>query len=135
MPSANLPPGIRTGTPAASSLARRPQRPPHFILTAPEPLFILLTSPKFRETLASVRHVIVDELHALAGNKRGAHLTLTLERLERFVASRGPPRPNPIGLSAPLNPIEKPAEFLAGYHVDPNANRPPAPRRRPVKIV
>ncbi|HZC45888.1 MAG TPA: helicase-related protein, partial [Candidatus Acidoferrum sp.] len=86
--------------------------------------------------------VIVDELHALAGNKRGAHLALTLERLERFVTSRGQNRPNRIGLSATLNPIEKLAEFLAGYDV---AAGPvgraslladePTRTPRPVKIV
>ncbi len=75
--------------------------------------------------------MIVDELHALAGNKRGAHLALTLERLERFVTSRGNARPNRIGLSATLNPIEKLAGFLAGYEVASDNSRTP----RPIKIV
>src|SRR6266851_4759176 len=97
--------GLRTGDTSASERTAMLRRPPHILVTTPESLFILLTSPKFREKLASVRHVIVDELHALAGNKRGAHLTLTLERLERFVTSRGQPRPNRIGLSATLNPL------------------------------
>ena len=121
--------GLRTGDTSASERAAMLRRPPHILVTTPESLFILLTSPKFREKLASVRHVIVDELHALAGNKRGAHLALTLERLERFVTSRGQARPNRIGLSATLNPIEKLAEFLAGYEVDQVATP------RPVKIV
>src|SRR5713226_3621047 len=127
--------GLRTGDTSASERAAMLRRPPHILVTTPESLFILLTSPKFREKLASVRHVIVDELHALAGNKRGAHLTLTLERLERFVTGRGQARPNRIGLSATLNPIEKLAEFLAGYDVDRNGDSARAPRPRPVKIV
>src|SRR5579863_802914 len=121
--------GLRTGDTSASERTAMLRRPPHILVTTPESLFILLTSPKFREKLASVRHVIVDELHALAGNKRGAHLALTLERLERFVMNRAHRRPNRIGLSATLNPIEKLAEFLAGYHVDQVATP------RPVKIV
>jgi ATP-dependent Lhr-like helicase len=123
--------GLRTGDTSASERTAMLRRPPHILVTTPESLFILLTSPKFREKLASVRHVIVDELHALAGNKRGAHLALTLERLERFVTSRGNTRPNRIGLSATLNPIEKLAGFLAGYDVARDNSRSP----RPIKIV
>ncbi len=123
--------GLRTGDTSASERTAMLRRPPHILVTTPESLFILLTSPKFREKLASVRHVIVDELHALAGNKRGAHLALTLERLERFVTSRGNTRPNRIGLSATLNPIEKLAGFLAGYNVARDNSRKP----RPIKIV
>jgi ATP-dependent Lhr-like helicase len=123
--------GLRTGDTSASERTAMLRRPPHILVTTPESLFILLTSPKFREKLANVRHVIVDELHALAGNKRGAHLALTLERLERFVTSRGNARPNRIGLSATLNPIEKLAGFLAGYDVAGDNTRTP----RPIKIV
>ena len=123
--------GLRTGDTSASERSAMLRRPPHILVTTPESLFILLTSPKFREKLANVRHVIVDELHALAGNKRGAHLALTLERLERFVTSRGNARPNRIGLSATLNPIEKLAGFLAGYTVARDDTRTP----RPIKIV
>src|SRR6204780_2278252 len=123
--------GLRTGDTSASERTAMLRRPPHILVTTPESLFILLTSPKFREKLAAVRHVIVDELHALAGNKRGAHLALTLERLERLVTSRGQARPNRIGLSATLNPIEKLAGFLAGYDVARDHTRSP----RLVKIV
>ncbi len=123
--------GLRTGDTSASERTAMLRRPPHILVTTPESLFILLTSPRFREKLAAVRHVIVDELHALAGNKRGAHLALTLERLERFVTSRGNARPNRIGLSATLNPIEKLAGFLAGYDVAHDNSRSP----RPIKIV
>src|SRR5271156_2055468 len=123
--------GLRTGDTSASERTAMLRRPPHILVTTPESLFILLTSPKFSEKLAAVRHVIVDELHALAGNKRGAHLSLTLERLERLVTSRGQARPNRIGLSATLNPIEKLAGFLSGYNVAPDQTRSP----RLVKIV
>ncbi|MGH7814898.1 MAG: DEAD/DEAH box helicase [Candidatus Binataceae bacterium] len=123
--------GLRTGDTPTGERAAMLRRPPHILVTTPESLFILLTSPRFREKLRAVRHVIVDELHALAGNKRGAHLMLTLERLERFVIQSRGRRPNRIGLSATLNPIETLAEFLAGFDVAANGAR----TVHPVKIV
>ena len=106
--------GLRTGDTTATDRAAMLRRPPHILVTTPESLFILITSPRFREKLRSVRYVIVDELHAIAGNKRGAHLMLTLERLDRLIRSAGGSRPTRIGLSATLNPIETLAGFLAG---------------------
>ena len=123
--------GLRTGDTPATDRAAMLRRPPHILVTTPESLFILLTSPRFREKLRAVRYVIVDELHAIAGNKRGAHLMLTLERLDRLVERNGAPRPTRIGLSATLNPIATLATFLAGADVDVNAERRP----RPVRIV
>src|SRR5581483_9741267 len=123
--------GLRTGDTPAHERSAMLRRPPHILVTTPESLFLLLTSPKFRDKLASVRYVIVDELHALAGNKRGAHLAVTLERLERMVRARRGSRPARIGLSATLNPIETLAEFLAGFDVSPGAPRTP----RPVRIA
>ncbi len=123
--------GLRTGDTPANERSAMLRRPPHILVTTPESLFILLTSARFRDKLKSVRHVIVDELHAIAGNKRGAHLMLTLERLERMVMATGAPRPTRIGLSATLNPIERLAEFLAGAEVSRDGVRTP----RPVKIV
>ena len=101
---------VRTGdTPSAARAAMR-KTPPHILVTTPESLYILLTSEGGREVLKSVRSVIVDEIHALAGNKRGAHLSLSLERLEALV-----PRPlQRIGLSATQRPIELVADFLVG---------------------
>ena len=122
--------GLRTGDTPAHERSAMLRRPPHILVTTPESFFLLLTSPRFREKLASVRHVIVDELHALAGSKRGAHLAVTLERLERMVQGRRGVRVARIGLSATLNPIEKLAEFLAGFDAS-GANRLP----RPVKIA
>ena len=123
--------GLRTGDTPANERSAMLRRPPHILVTTPESLFILLTSARFRRSLSAVRHVIVDELHALAPNKRGAHLMLTLERLERMVRANGAPRPARIGLSATLNPIERLAEFLAGGEIDDAGVRRP----RPVKVV
>jgi ATP-dependent Lhr-like helicase len=124
--------GLRTGdTPVAERNAMA-RRPPQILVTTPESLFILITSPRFREKLARVRCVIVDELHAIAGNKRGAHLAITLERLERMVTAGGRPRPRRIGLSATLNPIETLAAFLAGFR--PSADAGTA-EQRPARIV
>src|SRR5271167_1027900 len=128
---ANIRAGLRTGDTPANERSAMLRRPPHILVTTPESLFILLTSARFRDKLKSVRHVIVDELHAIAGNKRGAHLMLTLERLERMVRATGAARPARIGLSATLNPIERLAEFLAGAEVKADGSRHP----RPVRVV
>src|ERR1700674_1219219 len=93
---------LRHGDTSVKERGAMLRKPPHILVTTPESLYILLTSPRFREKLRAVRYVIVDELHALAGNKRGCHLALTLERLERMVRQGGAPRPARIGLSATL---------------------------------
>ena len=101
---------VRTGdTPASAREAMRRQ-PPHILVTTPESLYILLTSEGGRAMLASVGTAIVDEIHAVAGNKRGAHLALSLERLDAL-AGRPVTR---IGLSATQRPIETVAHFLTG---------------------
>lgn len=123
--------GLRTGDTPSQDRAAMLRRPPHILVTTPESLFILLTSPRFRRKLAAVHYVIVDELHAIAGNKRGAHLMVTLERLERMVQANQAYRPARIGLSATLNPIERLARFLAGGESDCAGIRTP----RPVKII
>jgi ATP-dependent Lhr-like helicase len=83
---------------------------PHILNTTPETLAILLNSPKFREKLRSVEYVIVDEIHSLADNKRGTHLSVSLERLEAL-ADGSPTR---VGCSATVEPLEEMAEFLVG---------------------
>jgi hypothetical protein len=86
------------------------RKPPHILVTTPESLYILLTSESGRKTLASTRTVIVDEIHALAPNKRGAHLALSLERLEHITGNRL----TRVGLSATQKPIDEVARFLVG---------------------
>ncbi|MES9849610.1 MAG: DEAD/DEAH box helicase, partial [Candidatus Thiodiazotropha sp.] len=106
---------VRTGDTTSSERAMMKRTPPHILVTTPESLYILLTSDSGREMLKTVRSVIVDEIHALAGNKRGAHLTLSLERLARL-CDRPPVR---IGISATQKPIEEMARYLTGQHDDP----------------
>jgi len=85
-------------------------RPPHILVTTPESLYILLTAAKSREVLRTVESVIVDEIHAVADDKRGAHLALSLERLDQLTGKRL----TRIGLSATQKPIELVAHFLTG---------------------
>ena len=101
---------VRTGDTPAHMRTKMVRQPPHVFVTTPESLYILLTSEGGRRMLSDVRTVIVDEIHALVSNKRGAHLALTLERLEALVG-RDITR---IGLSATQNPIEDVARFLVG---------------------
>lgn len=100
----------RSGDTPASARAALIKHPPHFLITTPESLYLMVTAGKSREILRSVRTVIVDEIHAVARDKRGAHLALTLERLEH-VAERRPLR---IGLSATQRPLARVARLLAG---------------------
>src|SRR5262245_5518742 len=101
--------GIRTGDTPANERTRMLRHPPDILITTPESLFLLLTS-RSRATLASVETVIVDEIHALVPTKRGAHLALSLERLQE-IAGRNVQR---IGLSATQRPLEEVARFLGG---------------------
>ncbi len=119
LPDAVIRTAVRTGdTPQAERDAMR-KRSPHIVVTTPESLYILLTSKSGRRMLATTRTVIVDEIHSLAPNKRGAHLALSLERLAALTG-RGPTR---IGLSATQKPIEDIARFLVGERSDA-AGRP-----------
>lgn len=101
---------VRTGDTPMADRQQMLKRPPHILVTTPESLFILLTADKSRRLLQTVRTVIVDEIHALAPNKRGAHLALSLERLEALTFTK----PQRIGLSATQRPIELVADFLVG---------------------
>jgi len=89
---------VRTGDTLAAQRQAMTRRPPHILITTPESLYILLTSAGFRPALSRARFVIVDEVHALLGSKRGAHLALSLERLQALVQEAGEPRPQRIGL-------------------------------------
>lgn len=106
---------VRTGDTPMTDRQQMLKRPPHILVTTPESLFILLTAEKSRKLLQTVRTVIVDEIHALAPNKRGAHLALSLERLEALTFTK----PQRIGLSATQRPIELVAEFLVGARPRP----------------
>lgn len=128
--------GVRTGDTLTKDRAAMLRHPPNILVTTPESLYILLTAGKSRENLRRVRTVIVDEIHAIADDKRGSHLALSLERLEALVCGENrlspgaflaglSTAPQRIGLSATQNPIRLVAEFLTGCE----------PSRRPAKIV
>jgi ATP-dependent Lhr-like helicase len=101
---------VRTGDTLALERQRMLRRPPHILVTTPESFYILLTAERSRKILHDVETVIVDEIHAVAGDKRGAHLLLSLERLEA-VTAKPPVR---IGLSATQKPLDEIARFLTG---------------------
>jgi ATP-dependent Lhr-like helicase len=128
--------GVRTGDTLPKERAAMLRNPPHILVTTPESLYILLTAGKSREHLRRVHTIIVDEIHAVADDKRGSHLALSLERLDALVTGEnrlspgqfltGLARPpQRIGLSATQNPIELLADFLTGVHPD----------RKPATIV
>jgi ATP-dependent Lhr-like helicase len=101
---------VRTGDTPQAERERMRRKPPHILVTTPESLYILLTSESGRKMLGNARTVIVDEIHALAQNKRGVHLTLSLERLQHLTGGRL----TRVGLSATQKPIEEIARFLVG---------------------
>jgi ATP-dependent Lhr-like helicase len=116
LPPPDLRVAVRSGDTPASRRAAMARVPPHVLVTTPESLYLLLTAERGRAALATVETVIVDEIHAVARDKRGAHLALSLERLEALARRR----PQRIGLSATVNPIEEMARFLVGSErVDP----------------
>ncbi len=104
---------VRTGDTTAYEKQKMLRNAPHILITTPESLAIMLNSPKFRDKLTDVQWLIVDEIHSLAENKRGVHLTITMERLQ--VMSPGLTR---VGLSATIAPLEEVAAFLVGYQGD-----------------
>jgi len=108
---------VRTGDTLALERQRMLRRPPHILVTTPESLYILLTAERSRKILRDVETVIVDEIHAVAGDKRGTHLLLSLERLEA-VTAKPPVR---IGLSATQKPLDEIARFLTGADREPPA--------------
>ena len=138
--------GQRTGDTTASERAKLRRKPPHILLTTPESLAILLPQEGYREALSHCRFVIVDELHALAENKRGAHLTLSLERLEQRAKSIGvssdslpsalsPWRLTRIGLSATAAPLPLLAQFLCGVDQRCEIVRAKVSRKRRVEVL
>jgi ATP-dependent Lhr-like helicase len=111
---------VRTGDTTAAQRQTIARRPPHILVTTPESFYLLLTSDSGRKLLKTVRALIVDEIHALAGNRRGSHLALSMERLAALTQ-----KPlQRIGLSATQKPIERVAEFLCGTDAETGAPRP-----------
>lgn len=105
---------VRTGDTTDAEKAEMRKNPPHIMITTPESLGILLSSPKFRENLKSVEYMITDEIHSLSENKRGVHLSLSMERLQELSNSDI----TRIGLSATQAPIKDIASFLVGFDTD-----------------
>jgi ATP-dependent Lhr-like helicase len=114
LPDVDIRTWVRTGDTPVAERERMRRRPPHILVTTPESLYVLLGSQSGRAMLASVRSVIVDEIHAVAPNKRGAHLALSLERLAALCGDRL----QRVGLSATQNPIRSVADFLASADAD-----------------
>lgn len=112
--------GIRSGDTPTKERRQLIRHPPDILITTPESLYLMLTS-KARETLANVQHVIIDEIHAMAGTKRGAHLMLTLERLEEHTEKP----PQRIALSATQRPLDEIARFLGGATIDDTGTAQP----------
>ena len=122
---------VRTGDTAAEERRKLAAKPPDILITTPESLFLLLTS-QARETLRGVETVIVDEVHAVAGNKRGAHLALSLERLDALRGEASPAQR--VGLSATVRPVEEVATFLGGNRTV-TVVQPPSPKRIELQVV
>ena len=126
--------GLRTGDTPAKERARLKRRPPHILLTTPESLAIMLCQPAHHAALSTCRYVVVDELHALAENKRGEHLSVTLERLERLVRSEAPDVPLPPPM--PVRPVAAATPPMGDSPQDRNESAaaadgpPPAPAPR-----
>ncbi len=102
---------VRSGDTSANERQRQARKPPHIFITTPESLAIVLSAPKFREKFDGVQWVIVDEIHEVCSSKRGALLSVTLERLQEYIGREL----TRIGLSATIAPIDEVAKFLAGY--------------------
>ncbi|WP_135852775.1 ATP-dependent helicase [Halorussus salinus] len=116
---------IRHGDTDDSARQKMLEKTPHILNTTPETLAILLNSPKFKQKLETVEYVVVDEIHSLADGKRGTHLAVSLERLERMAETS----PTRIGCSATVEPLDDIAEFLVGCEVGGSeAARDPTPR-------
>ena len=116
---------VRTGDTPGAERQEMVRRPPHILVTTPESLYLILTSERAREMLRGVRTVIVDEIHAVARDKRGSHLALSLERLEHLAGRRL----QRIGLSATQKPIEDIAQFLVG------TKRAPSPESQAPSVI
>ncbi len=114
LPLKRITAGIRTGDTPPKDRQKMLAHPPNILVTTPESLAILLNSPKFAENMKEIKYLIVDELHELAGNKRGVHLSLSVERLAEQIGHDFVR----VGLGATMHPLEEGAKFIAGYNDD-----------------
>ncbi len=118
---------VRSGDTSSYERSRMVKKPPHIFITTPESLALVLSTPKFREKFADVRYLIIDEIHDISDSKRGVLLSLTVERLQQYVAGKL----TRIGLSATQAPIEEIGKFLVGFEKKEDGNW----GTRPLKIV
>ncbi len=123
---------VRTGDTPSSERARMVRNPPHILITTPESLYLILTSPRARSILSTVKTVIIDEIHTMCATKRGVHLSITLERLEQIA-----PNFQRVGLSATQRPLSEVAKLLGGQSTRCCEGAPEAvvAEPRPVQIV
>ena len=119
--------GLRTGDTPQKERQAMKRNPPDVLITTPESLYLIMTS-QAREMLTGVETVIVDEIHAVAQSKRGAHLALTLERLSRLVTDEGGEEPQRIGLSATQRPLETIARSSSARGASARSSTPGAAR-------
>jgi len=132
--------GTRTGDTPTSERRRLATHPPDILITTPESLFLVLTS-QARAGLVGVETVVVDEIHAVAGTKRGAHLAVSLERLDALLEANERPPAQRVGLSATVRPVDAVATFLGGHRPESDGGRevvvvqPPASKRIEVDVV
>jgi ATP-dependent Lhr-like helicase len=136
LPEPDITVAVRTGDTSADERRKMSGKPPDILITTPESLFLLLTS-QARESLRGVQTVIIDEVHALAGGKRGAHLALSLERLDALRMTGEPQARRPaqrVGLSATVRPPEEVASFLGGA-LPVTIVAPPAEKQLDLRIV
>jgi ATP-dependent Lhr-like helicase len=128
--------GLRTGDTTPSERQKQRRKPPHLLITTPESLAIILPQAGFRESLVRCEFVIVDELHAFAENKRGVHLTVSLERLEHLRRKAGAATPLcRIGLSATVAPLGLVAEFLGGSGPRPEVREASVGRQSLIEVL
>jgi len=110
----NISIAVRTGDTSAAERQKMAKNPPHILVTTPESLYLLLTSARGRSMLVTVSTLIVDEIHAMLGDKRGSHLSLSIERLQNLIRVNSGQRLQRIGLSATQKPIDMVARYLVG---------------------
>jgi ATP-dependent Lhr-like helicase len=130
LPEPDIAVAVRSGDTPADERRQFTKTPPDVLITTPESLFLLLTSARARESLRGVETVIVDEVHAVAGTKRGAHLAVSLERLDALLDAPA----QRVGLSATVRPVEEVARFLGGAR-DVTIVRPPAAKTIQVDVM